>query len=151
MKIKKIVSAVVLSAMVMASSANVFAAEENVYEYDGIVLKVADRVDITGKERGVNLTYGEGELATGHLGDGKACARAITKTTYDNCTLTAQAFCYDLLDYPTQSPKATGTNVKVVQSGLVSPKNSYGGLFVGQHSITISSGQRYEGGTSTEM
>ena len=154
MKLKKMVSVFLLLVMVMASSFSAFAAEEEVFEYDGIKFTVAGRVTIGEKERGsTNLTLGEGLLITGFYGDGRACAHAITRTfNGEKHHLTAQTICYDTLGKYTASPLAGASNATNVMSGLVSPKETSGGLFIGNFLIISSvTGQRYESSIHTEM
>lgn len=154
MKLKKMATAFILSAMVMASSISAFAAEEEVFEYDGIKFTVAGRVTIGEKERGsTNLTLGEGLLITGFYGDGRACAHAITRTfNGEKHHLTAQTTCYDWLGNCTASPVAAASNATNVMSALVSPKETSGGLFIGDFLIMSSvTGQRYASSIHTEM
>lgn len=152
MKLKRIASAFVLAAMVMASSVSVFAAEEEVFEIDGIVFEVADRKVIQGKERDFR-DLGEALLVTGHYGDNsKTCAHAITRTFGKKCLLTASVICYDIAGNSTRSPIASKNNATSVMSGLVSPKESYGGKYIGHHTImdpdTLIT---HEAGTSSDM
>ncbi|MDE5699452.1 MAG: hypothetical protein K2I96_18925 [Lachnospiraceae bacterium] len=134
-KMKKIVSAFLLFAMVMASSVSIFAAEEEKFEYDGIVFEIADREVIWGNARDFNA-LGEALLITGHYGDNsKTCAHAITRTYGKECLLTAKVSCMDIVGNITSSPVASKNYATSVMSGLISPKNSYGGEYFGHHSI----------------
>lgn len=134
-RMQKIVSAVLLSAMVMASPVSTFAAEEEVFEYDGIVFEVADREVIWGNARDFRA-LGEALLVTGHYGDNsKTCAHAITRTYGKQCLLTATAQCYDIMGNFTTLPVASKSYATSVMSGVVSPQESYGGQYVGLHTI----------------
>jgi hypothetical protein len=137
MKIKKILSAVILSTMVISSSMCVFAEGEETYYGDGF--EVADRVEIgAGKERSAMGKLGEGVLMVSpHTSTSKAIGYAITRTYNGNkYDLIAYVVCEDLLGNTEISPIASASNATSVVSGILSPKASYSGQFWGQHNIT---------------
>lgn len=149
MKIKRVLTTLLASMMIITSSVNVFAAEDEAYKE----FKVADKVIIGGNERGVNLIFGEGELLTAVDADGTASAYAKT-TTYSGKRyhLEAQVACVDQLDYYTSSKVSKQDYAISVSSDTIRPYSSFGGEFIGQHKITSpSTGESHYGGTSTVM
>ena len=144
MKMKRVLTALLASAMIITNSVNVFAAENN--EYGGF--EVADRVVIGDKERNVDLVVGEGILYTGYNADYKAKGYAVTRVYSGKYNLEAMVSCIDQFDIIISSPVAMATNATTLRSEIISPKSSLGGEFIGQHKITSPvTGESHSGGT----
>lgn len=150
MKIKKIVSLVAVSMMMVMGTTNVFAAEDTKFIEGEFVL--ADSAVIYGNARAVDMTLGEAELYVAVYNNANPKANAVTRTyngkKYD---LSARVGCIDMLDNSSSSGTATAKNATSVRSGLLTSP-TIGCTFVGEHKIVDSAtGATYRMGTRSSV